>query len=315
MRRYLVLLVLLLLGGCTAAPGPALPTDDPPLSERPVPSGPVPSFSPPPEADKPFQVLGPVVTAQTLGQLPTGSTGPEDLTDTLLPNGFLRLYFVDRSTHTVRSVLTDRQRQAFVPDPGDRLPAGVSAPRIVSRVEGGWRMYYLQDGTLRSAVSTDGLAFTPEAGTRLTLGQTGVTDPGARLSGGAVVRLDDGYRMYVGIGHPGDAGDFVLSARSADGLQWTVEPGRRLDSGASRPFVYRDGGSVALYFVGRIPAPGIYVATSDDGLAFGPAKPTAVPGVLDGVVVPASSGDQWMYYTTYDAGTGGSIAVATRPED
>src|SRR5690349_12695839 len=148
MRRYLVLLVLLLLSGCTAAPVPALPSDDPPLSERPTPAGPAPSFSRPPEAYKPFQPLGPVVTPQTLGQLPTGSAGPEDLTETLLPNGFLRLYFVDRSTRTVRSVLTDRQRQSFVPDPGARLPAGAAAPRIVSRVEGGWRMFYVQDGVL-----------------------------------------------------------------------------------------------------------------------------------------------------------------------
>jgi hypothetical protein len=315
MRRYLVLLVLLLLGGCTAAPVPALPADDPPLPERPTPTGPAPSFSPPPETYKPFQVLGPVVTPQTLGQAATGSAGPEDLTETLLPNGFLRLYFVDRATRTVRSVLTDRQRQRFVADPGARLPAGTGAPRIVSRVEGGWRMYYVQDGVLRSAVSTDALAFTPEAGTRLTLAQAGAGDPGAYLSGGAVIRLGDGYRMYVGIGHPGDSGDYVLSARSTDGLQWTVEPGKRLGPGASRPFVYRDGASVALYFVGHTPTPGIYVADSDDGLDFEAPKPTSVPGVLDGAVVPARSGDQWMYYTTYDAGSGGSVAVATKPED
>ena len=316
MRRIAVLSTVLLLAGCTAAPAPGADSDDTPISTGVEPSGgPASSFRPPPEADKPFAVLGPVVTATTLGQVPGAGTGPEDLTSTLLPNGYLRLFFVDRVTRAVRSVLTDRQRQRFVPDSGDRLPAGATGPRLVSRIEGGWRMYYIRDGVLASAVSTDALAFTPEPGVRLSLAQAGVHEPGAFLDGTAVLRLADGYRMYVGIGHPGDAGDYVLSARSTDGLMWTVEPGRRLGPGVSRPFAYLDAGSVDLYYVARRPTPGTYVCKSDDGLTFGPPQPTAVPGVLDGVVVPALSGDQWMYFTTYTPDSGGAIEVATRPED
>ena len=323
MRRYAVLVVTLLLAGCTGTP--ALPQDDPSLTSGPEPTGPAPSFSPAPEQNKPFGVLGPVLTAATLGQAPGAGTGPEDITATLLPDGYLRLYFIDRSTRAVRSVLTDRQRQRFVPDPGDRLPAGAAAPRLVSRIEGGWRMYYVRDGALVSAASTDALAFTPEPGTRLTLAQAGVHEPGAYLAGGSVVRLrgDAGYRMYLGVGHPRDAGDYVRSATSRDGLAWTMESGQRVGpassdvkESASRPFAFvNSDGSVSLYFVARTPTPAIYVSVGDDGLDFEAKQPTGVPGVLDGVVVPAQSGDQWMYYTTYAPASGGAIEVATKPED
>jgi hypothetical protein len=315
-RRYAALCLALLLTGCTAA-SPRVPADDPPLSAEPEPSGPAPSFSRPPEVFKPFGPGGTVVTAQTLGQSPGAGAGPDDLTSTLLPNGYLRLFFVNRATGAVDSVLTDRQRQRFVPDPGDRLPAGAHAPRLVSRIEGGWRMYYVRDGAVVSALSPDALAFTPEPGTRLTLGEAGVHEAGAFLSGAAVVRLaSSGYRMYLGVGHPGDAGDYVLSARSTDGLAWTMDPGRRVGPGASRPFAFvGSDGAVALYFVARTPTPGIYQADADDGVTFEPAQSTTVPGVLNGVLVPAQSGDQWMYYTTYAPDSGGAIAVATRPED
>src|SRR5439155_8428717 len=129
------------------------------------------------------------------------------------------------------------------------------APRLVSRIEGGWRMYYVKDGALASATSTDSLTFTPDPGTRLTLAQAGAREPGAYLSGGAVLRLAGGagYRMYLGIGHPGDAGDYVRSARSTDGLSWTVEPGQRVGpasttvkENASRPFAFvNSDGSVS----------------------------------------------------------------------
>ena len=85
---------------------------------------------------------------------------------------------------------------------------------------------------------------------------------------------------------------------------------------ASRPFAFvNSDGSVSLYFVARTPTPGSYVSIGDNGLDFESKAPTAVPGVLDGVLVPASSGDQWMYYTTYAADSGGAIEAATKPED
>jgi hypothetical protein len=143
-----------------------------------------------------------------------------------------------------------------------------------------------------------------------------VRESGAFISGASVVRLPAGYRMYLGIGHPGDAGDYVLSARSTDGLSWTMEPGQRVGPGASRPFAFTNSdSSISLYYVSHTPTPGIYVSIADDGLSFEPKQPTAVPGVLNGVLVPAPSGDQWMYYTTYSPASGGTIDVATKPED
>src|SRR2546429_8760632 len=175
-------------------------------------------------------------------------------------------------------------------------------------------MYYVQGGVLVSAVSSDALAFTPEPGVRLTPAQAGIREAGAFLAGASVVRRTDGYRMYLGVGRPGDAGDYVVSARSTDGLSWTMEPGQRIGPGASRPFAFVNAdNSVALYFVAHTPDPGIYVSTADDGLSFEPKQPTAVPGLLDGVVAPAPSGDQWMYYTTYAPASGGAIEVATKP--
>src|SRR5215471_8559722 len=100
MRRYLLLCLAFTFAGCTATPSSAGPS---PAPTRPESSGPTPGFSPPPEQDRPFGVLGPVVTAQTLGQRPGATAGPADLTFTLLPNGYLRLFFLDRMSGAVRS--------------------------------------------------------------------------------------------------------------------------------------------------------------------------------------------------------------------
>lgn len=138
--------------------------------------------------------------------------------------------------------------------------ADVSAVRLPDKT---WRIYaFAQNRGIVSAVSEDGLSFTPEAGERLA--------DGAGMP--RIVKLDDGsFRIYFiemgGIG----------SATSSDGITFVKESGMRINppggvseiSGISTPQKLRDG-KWRVYF-SDLPRPGaaikphkVYSATSTD---------------------------------------------------
>jgi hypothetical protein len=125
--------------------------------------------------------------------------------------------------------------------------------------DGRLRMYFYDIGgpqgqnTIYSAVSSDGVNFTLESGTRFTLAN--VYDPN-------VVVLPDGrYRMYLNMAD-------IVSATSSDGLTFTQDDGVRVEKGAVPGAIVLPDGSVRLYTCGE----GISVYKSTDGLNFAVEK-------------------------------------------
>lgn len=191
---------------------------------------------------------------------------------------------------------------AWTQDSGTRVSDG-SVPYAMKLKDGRFRLYYCGMGGIRSAVSTDGLSFTDEAGTRLTGDPSStyekvVCDP-------TVVTLDDGrVRMYYKGGDgkqggPGTAVHKVYSAISSDGLTFTRE-GLRIDSEktgdrgwASVPEAIKlPDGRVRIYYVtGDIENNnGIASAISTDGLTFTKEPGTRVRNFVDPAVLRLGDG-------------------------
>ena len=178
------------------------------------------------------------------------------------------------------------------PAPEARWPAdatrsglyGAVTPNVVELPDGGYRMYYTQilprpgfpqgaidygNATSRilSAISGDGMAWTPEAGTRLSALQGGA---GAfRVVAPEVVPIPDGrLRMYFECcPGPQSRSSSIRSAVSEDGLDWTPEPGDRL-SGHGGSYnaprvLFLDDDTCRLYCSDMVE--GIVSAVSEDG--------------------------------------------------
>ncbi|MDP7111481.1 MAG: hypothetical protein QGH45_05935 [Myxococcota bacterium] len=127
-----------------------------------------------------------------------------------------------------------------------------------------------------SAISADGLAWAMEPGIRIGLDH----ELHSKMATAPTpVQLPDGrVRVYFG-GVDLERGDArVMSAVSADGLAFQVEPGIRIrnDSGfATDPTLFTEDGQLVAYFCscgeefrGRFGDPYIQRASSDDGLVF-----------------------------------------------
>lgn len=166
---------------------------------------------------------------------------------------------------------------------------GAVAPRVVALPDGGYRLYYTQllprtgfpDGAndydnstarILSAFSSDGAAWTPEPGVRLTPQQGGAGEFRV-VSGDVVPCLESGGRLrmyYECCDGPQSRQNSIRSAVSADGLQWTVEPGTRFalsNRNLSSPRIaLLDDGRCRLYC--GVHGAGIISAVSSDGLAF-----------------------------------------------
>ncbi len=144
-------------------------------------------------------------------------------------------------------------------------------PDVIELADGRLRMYFYDIAVkdkvhpIYSAISTDGINYTLEAGIRFQAGN--IYDPN-------VIRLKDGrYRMYL------NRDSDITSATSADGLTFTDDGGVRLSGlGVPGAIVLPDG-TIRLYHCGN----GITVSKSSDGLAFGLEKEgviRAAPGSL-----------------------------------
>lgn len=181
----------------------------------------------------------------------------------------------------------------LMPNPGATWPpaarrtglCGTVSPRVVMLPEGLCRLYYTQilprpgfpagandyeNATTRilSAVSSDGECWRPEDGVRLSPESCG--DGVWRVVSSEVVPMvqQPGFRMYFECCcGPHSEANSIRSAVSADGLNWTVEAGSRLESSganfAAPRVVFLDDGRVRLYCLER--GRGIVSAISRDG--------------------------------------------------
>ena len=134
----------------------------------------------------------------------------------------------------------------------------VQAPCIVKAPAGGYRLFYTAvgpdkpfadcQGYILSAVSQDGLRFEPEPGIRV------APDPALphmalRVLAPSLTQLPDGrWRMYFEGRGRADRPTVIGSAISDDQVNWTVEPGIRLDGGVGAPrFLSLGDGSGRLF--------------------------------------------------------------------
>ncbi len=155
---------------------------------------------------------------------------------TVLPDGRLRLYYLDFSTlqaaqgapvqATIYSAVSE-DGVHFTPEEGHRFRTdGMATDPDVVQFGDVWWMYISQGTRLIIARSTDGLSF--EA-------------VGASENGGVsnTVLLDDGtLRQYA-------CREGIFSQRSPDGLSWTIETGTQVPN-ACDPSVIREADSAWL---------------------------------------------------------------------
>jgi len=184
-------------------------------------------------------------------------------------------------------------------EPGPRVEASrdldaskVQAPGIIERPGGGFRLFYTAvgpgrpypecQGYILSAVSDDGLDFTPEPGIRLAP-RPDVAHMSLRLLAPSIVQLTDGrFRMYVEARGTSDRPTVITSALSENQLEWQHEEGVRLVTpdglGGPRLVDLPDGRCRLLACADDFGAGGraggqrsgkhIVSAVSDDGLDF-----------------------------------------------
>jgi hypothetical protein len=290
---------------------------------------PPPLPQPGPSAAGACTIVGPILSPVDFN-VPAGQP-VADASAVVLPDGRLRMYVCAQGRGVVSAVSVSPDGLAFVPEAGNRLPDGSGMPRAVANPAGGWRLFFISGDGIRSAVSSDGLTFTVEAGFRISRDAAGFSGAhaGGAVSGATVVATADGrYRMYFSdLPRPGDppGGHTIKSAVSTDQLQWTVEPGVRIGPGApaltessEHPFALANpDGSVTVYY-GRFGGAGsggegLYHATSVDGLTFETETFDVFFG-NDPDVVRLGDGTLVMYYGQFDPQTGGTINVATCPE-
>lgn len=160
----------------------------------------------------------------------------------------------------------------------------VQAPGIVRAPEGGYRLFYTAvgpgkpfadcQGYILSAVSQDGLRFEPEPGIRVAP-DPALAHMSLRVLAPSLTQLPDGrWRMYFEGRGRADRPTVICSAISDDQLDWTVEPGIRLDGdvGAPRFLPLGDGGRLFVFRAevadGKRVGTPVLSATTSDGLSF-----------------------------------------------
>ena len=278
-----------------------------------------------------FVDLGRVLTPADFGR-PSGAI-IGDPTGVLLPDGRIRLFVYVEGQGVWRAVSTDSEGTAFrvegacmlVPDAAtNTMGTPWGEPRVVA-IPGGLRMFYMQDRGIASATSTDHVIWRQESGLRITASQAGVR---ATTTGSVVALAGGGYRMYFSElrDNPSNPATAMKSATSPDQLAWTMDPGVRvgpgapfLDQNATDPFAMNnaDGTVTTWYFVQVASGsafqgtPGLYAATSTDGLEFRTSMLTGIPGGNPNVIVRAD-GVRMMYLSSTDGGGAGVRAVRLR---
>ena len=243
------------------------------------------------------------------------------------PDGMLRMYYAGNA-----GILSAVSADGFTwnKESGFRIPVGIpgqladAAHPFLFPIPGGFRMYYgCSDDVFIyntcSAISADGLTWMIEAGLRLEHGPPGLLDS-RHTSDPVVIEVPDGLRMYY---HAFDGNNSrIMSAVSADGLNWVKEPGVRIDTGppgspdqlGASHFDIVEGpdGRLLMYYAGgqnEVFGDSILSAISIDGLTWTKESGIRVnldpPGsfddtrVLQPSILQLSDGEFRMYYTGF----------------
>lgn len=249
-----------------------------------------------------------------LSQDTFGSTGKQvaDVTGVRLTDGRVRLYVFVGPEGIRSAISTNAAATSFVAEPGRRIgwaPGGQTRAYVLG--DGSVRLFYLDGGSIMSAISNDGLSFTDE-GARITTAQAGF-EPGAI----SIVKVAGGYRGYFSnLEKPGVRAERIArTATSPDMLKWTVGPyvagsSGSIKDGASHPFAISNGKTIALYYNGdRGSFYGTLRATSTDGITFKNER-SILRTAGDPQLLTLSGGKTLLFYGEQIAGKGFGIAVA-----
>jgi hypothetical protein len=261
-----------------------------------------------------FTKLGVALSAETFS-----STGNQvaDVTAVRLADGRVRLYAFVGPTGIQSAISTDATGTKFVAEPGRRItwaPGGQT--RAYALPDGRVRLFYLDSGSIKSAISGDGLTFVDE-GVRITSAEAGF-EPG----GLSVVKVNGGYRGYFSnLEKPGvHAPRIARTATSPDMLNWTVGPyvagpAGSIADGASHPFAIANGKTIALYYNGdRGSFYGTLRATSTDGVKF-TGERAILGGAGDPQLLALPAGKTLLYYGEKVEGKGFGVHVARASVD
>lgn len=255
-----------------------------------------------------------VVEGVRLTNATTGFSGGFGDTSTIrLNDGRWRMFLVGNGAYH-SAVSSDGL--TFTMEPGTRLPLGNGQARVLRLDDGRVRIYYRSGGGILSAISTDeGLAFTAEAGERISASATGL----AAVSSPSFARGRDGrWHMYFSdLAATGTNLNplRIFSASSSDLLTWTLDPGVRIGAGAvlggsaEHPSAFTNAdGSITLIYFPKTPT-GLMTSTSPDGLTFTTETSIGIPLGNDPDVVRLPDGMYRMYYNWGDD-TSGTIYSA-----
>ncbi len=261
-----------------------------------------------------FKTVGTALTDATFG---SDAGQVADATAIRLPNGKIRLFaFVNSTTSrpgTLSATSTSTTGRRFVADATPPLPdVAAGQPRVVSLGGEKMRLFYIAQGSVFAAISTDGGVTFTEEGPVITTEQAGF-EPG----GITVIRHKGKWRAYFSnLERPGERETRVMrTATSTDMLNWAMGPiitqnTGPLKDGGSHPFAVVDKGRVALYYAGdRGGFYGILVSTSKNGIKFSSEK-TVIQGGGDPDIVRVGKKKWLMYYGANLGGENFGVKVA-----
>jgi hypothetical protein len=242
-----------------------------------------------------------------------------------LKDGKVRAYFTYTASTAILSAVSEDDGKNFVMEGGQRISAG-RYPAPLKLSDGRIRLYYLRKDSpeVLSAISNDGLNFTEEEGIRFSFGSALDLDSAGIMQLSAVQSPEGLVKIYYdaldkqGV-FPRDLSG-IMSASSANGLNFTKDPGLRISSGHG-PFAEYEDGLYKLYFTSESKKPGLYLASSVDGVNFttvnkkpvlprnkklGPNKivDCALPGLPQNVsLLPVKDGKRVFYWSSGGHGT------------
>lgn len=214
---------------------------------------------------------------------------------------------------------TSTDGKVWTQDPGTRK-THATFPSVVKTSDGKYRMYFQAAGVLKSAISTDGLTFTDESGTRIDTENSAALTFDNVAAPTVTLKDDDSYVMiYRGTinsryasNTPNPTTQVLMWATSTDGLTFTKK-GLAVDSRNSTLNGQLDGPSIVKWDDGKYRVfattyTGVYYFTFD-GSSFGSATlafagdatqdSTGFHGAPPGDPTLAKIGGTWyMYYGT-----------------